>query len=78
MQLHSEVQGSDEWFALRLKYPLTASKAQAISAQGKGLETLCWEKMAEKFSEVPKEHFLNEHTERGNELEEQARGIYEL
>jgi len=78
MQLHNVEQGSDEWFALRLQYPLTASKAQAISAQGKGLETLCWEKMAEKYSEAPKEHFSNEHTERGNELEEQARGIYEL
>ena len=78
MQLHNVEQGSGEWFALRLQYPLTASKAQAISAQGKGLETLCWEKMAEKYSEAPKEHFSNEHTERGNELEEQARGIYEL
>lgn len=78
MQLHNVEQGTSEWFTLRLKYPLTASEAQAIGNQGKGLETLCWEKLAEKYSSGEKERFGNEHTERGQELESQARDLYEL
>lgn len=78
MVTHSCVQGSEEWFALRLKYPLTASHACAIANQGKGLETLCWEKVAERYSSSQKERVSNEHTDRGQELEAQARKIYEL
>ncbi len=78
MVTHSVLQGSEEWFALRLKYPLSASHAQAIGNQGKGLETLCWEKVAERYSSSQKERMSNEHTDRGNELEAQARKIYEL
>ncbi len=72
------VQGSTEWFDLKLKYPLTASEAQAIGSQGKGLETLCWDKMAEKESSAPRDSFTNKHLERGVELEPQAREIYSL
>lgn len=78
MKLHKVKQQSPEWFELRLKYPLTASHAQAIGNQGKGLETLCWEKMAEKYSKGVKEVYTNEHLERGNELESEARAIYEI
>lgn len=78
LKLHNCEQKSEEWFTLRLKYPLTASKAQAIGNQGAGLDTLCWEQMAEKCSAVPKERYTNEHLERGNELEKQATAIYEL
>ena len=31
VKYHKVIQGSEEWFALRLKYPLTASHAQAIA-----------------------------------------------
>jgi putative phage-type endonuclease len=78
MIIHNVKQQSPEWFALRLRYPLTASNAQAIGNQGKGLETLCWEKMAEKYSITPKEIYTNKDLERGIELEEQGRQIYEL
>jgi len=78
MKTHNVIQKSPEWFELRLQYPLTASHAQAIGNQGKGLETLCWEKMAEKHSKGIKEVYTNEHLERGNELESEARAIYEL
>lgn len=78
MQIHNVQQGSKEWFDLRVKYPLTASEAQSIGNQGKGLETLCWEKVAEKYSSADKERFSNEHTERGKELESQGRKLYEL
>jgi putative phage-type endonuclease len=79
MKLHNDIiQGSDEWFAIRKQYPLTASNAQAIGNQGKGLETLCYDKMAERYSKGIKEQYTNEHTERGQILEDEARTIYEM
>lgn len=77
-KVHSVEQGSDEWFALRLQYPLTASNAQAIGNQGKGLETLVWEKLAEKYSTADKEKYTNKHLDRGVDLEPLARQMYEL
>lgn len=78
MQIHNLEQGSSEWFELRLQYPLTASEAQAIGNNGKGLETLCWEKMAQKYSSADKEQYSNKDLERGKELEPQAISLYEL
>lgn len=76
--IHNVEQGTPEWFDLRLKYPLTASVAQAIGNQGKGLETLIWEKLAEKYSQADKENYSNKDLERGKELEPIAREMYEL
>lgn len=78
MQIHKVEQGSPDWFALRVQYPLTASEAQAIGNQGKGLETLCWDKMAERYSSGEKENYVNKDLERGKELEPQALSLYEL
>jgi len=78
MQIINIQQKTPEWFALRVKYPLTASEAQAIANQGKGLETLVWEKMTEKFSIADKERYSNKDLERGVELEPLAREMYEL
>jgi len=79
VKIHEGIeQRSPEWFALRKQYPLTASKAQAIGNNGKGLESLVWEKLAEAYSTGIAEQFTNSHTERGIELEPQARALYEL
>lgn len=78
MQIIKVEQKTPEWFALRLQYPLTASEAQAIGNQGKGLETLCWEKLEEKYSIADKERYINKDIERGVELEPLARDMYEL
>ena len=77
MKIHNVEQQSPEWFSLRLEYPLTASEAQAIGNQGKGLKTLVYEKMASKYSSVV-ESYTNKDLERGIELEPQARSLYEL
>lgn len=69
-------QGTDEWFEARLG-KMTASHAQAIGSNGKGLETYIETIMAEKYSKN-RESFSNEHTERGIELEPVARELYEL
>lgn len=78
MKKHNVEQLSDEWFELKKQYPLSASKAQAIGNNGKGLETLCWEVLSEKYSSADKEVYINKHLERGVELEPQARALYEL
>jgi hypothetical protein len=57
---------------------MTASHSQAIATAGKGLETYIIELMAEYYSNAVKESYTNEHIERGNMLEAQARAIYEL
>jgi putative phage-type endonuclease len=71
-------QKSEEWFKLHDEYPLTASKASEIGNQGAGLNTLCWDKMAQKYSIADKKTFSTEDTERGVEFEPHAREMYEL
>lgn len=71
------IQGSPEWFSIR-KGKLTASNAQAIATAGKGLETLIYDILAEKYSSAEPVSYSNEDMERGKELEEQARQMYEL
>ena len=78
MDKHNVEQQSDEWFALRAKHPLTASNGTAIATGGKGLDTLCWTATAERLSTGVVERYSGEHTDRGNELEPQARSLYEL
>jgi len=78
MKIHQIKQQTEPWFELRRQHPLTASNSTAIITAGKGLETLCWKAVAERMSSKKVEHYSNEHTERGNELEPQAIAIYEL
>lgn len=77
MKIHNFEQQSPEWFAIR-KGRMTASNAQAIGSNGKGLETYILSLMAEKFSSGEKPFFSNGDTERGIELEQFARDMYEL
>lgn len=78
MKIYNEIeQGTPEWFSIR-KGKATASHAQAIGNNGKGLETYINEVVSEYFSSAEKEQYSNIHTERGNELEPVARSMYEL
>lgn len=77
MKLHKEIkQGTPEWHEMR-KGKLTASNAQAIAANGKGLESYIIAMLAEKYSNN-REKYTNSDMERGMELEEQARMTYEI
>lgn len=74
-------QGSKEWLELRnLKF--TASNADTISANGKGLETLVKEMLAEYYSSQEFEEytgkFKSADMQRGNDYEAMARSVYEL
>lgn len=77
MKIHNCQQGSEEWLACRLG-KLTASTAQTIATAGKGLETLCLEKTAERLTGKVEESYKSEAMIRGNELEAEARNIYSL
>jgi len=76
MKTYKFDQRSDEWFEIR-KGKMTASEAQCIAANGKGLETYALRVVAEKYSNN-KEHFSNRHTDRGVELEDSAKMTYEI
>ena len=77
IKIYEVDQGTPEWFNLR-KGKVTASHAQAIGNNGRGLDTYLNEIMAEYFSSAEKEQYSNINTERGNELEPTARMIYEM
>lgn len=78
MKIYDKIeQGTPEWLMLRLG-KFTASDAQAIASNGKGLETLVFEKAAEILTGKLKDEYTNADMDRGNELEEQARNEYEL
>ena len=73
MRIYNDIeQKTDEWYKVR-ELKLTASHAQTIMANGKGLETYCKELVAEYLSEAGKEQFTSPDIERGNLLEAQAR-----
>lgn len=76
MIIHDMEQGTPEWFAKR-KGRMSASHAGAIANDGAGLNTYVVEKAAERLSIGEQEHFSNEHTRRGNELEPVAKALYE-
>ncbi|MCK9544693.1 MAG: YqaJ viral recombinase family protein [Novosphingobium sp.] len=77
-ELDKIVQGSEEWHVLRTG-KLTASHAQAIGNCGAGLKSYVNSMMADIFSTgVPDDKYTGEDMERGNELEMQARQVYEL
>ena len=76
MKTYNMEQRTPEWFEIR-KGKMTASNAQAIGANGAGLKTYIYTLMAEKFSNN-KVSFSNADTERGVELEENARLTYQI
>jgi len=77
MKIISCEQGTPAWFTAR-KGRMTASHAQAISANGKGLDTYILDLMSEFYSSGEKEFYSNADIDRGNELEPIAREMYEL
>lgn len=82
MKIYRDViQGSKEWEDLHL-LKLTASDATAVIAQGKGLKTLVRNKLAEYYSSEKYEEYSNKYKnsqmQRGSDMEDTARRIYEL
>lgn len=76
MIIHNLEQGTDEWLDVR-KGKFTASNANTISVNGKGLNTYALEVFTETIA-LPEPGYTNSDIERGNDLEDQAIDIYEL
>jgi hypothetical protein len=79
MKIYKDIeQRTDEWKLLRLGH-LTASEAQTIATGKTGLDTYCHRIVVEKITGKSQNTFIgNRHTERGNELEPEARIAYEI
>lgn len=78
MKIYKDIeQGGPEWSLLR-KGKMTASNAQAIGNNGKGLETYVYEIVAGVLSSANDESYTNPEIERGKELESVAREMYQL
>ena len=72
MKIHNFEQRTDEWYAIR-KGKMTASNADTIIANGKGLETYIYNLMAEYYSSAEKENYINADMQRGIDLEPEAK-----
>jgi len=70
-------QGSEVWLKVRLG-KFGGTDAQATATNGKGLETLCFEKAGEIITGRLKDQYTNSDMERGNLLEDTARSAYEM
>jgi len=75
MEICNCEQLSPEWWKIRAKR-MTASQAQAISAQGAGLKTYIEKIMQEYYSNAEPDNFSNYHTDRGLDLENSAAMVY--
>jgi hypothetical protein len=81
MQILNCEQGSPEWFAARLGIP-TASEFHTIMASGRGggesktRRTYMMKLAGEILTGQPMDSFSNGHTERGKEMEPDARNLY--
>lgn len=81
LQVHHMPQGTPEWFAVRKGIP-TASQFATIMAKGRSGEpsktrlTYLYKLAGERLTGEPMDSFSNVHTERGHEMEPQAREFY--
>lgn len=81
MQIMDCEQGSPEWFAARAGIP-TASQLSTVMASGRGgaesktRRTYMLKLAGEIITGDPMDSFSNAHTERGHEMEPEARNFY--
>lgn len=79
MIIHNLIQGSEEWIKIRLG-KLTGSDFHILMGDSQTKETLLYKKAAERLTKTQSDgdRFSNIHTERGKQLEDEARSAYEL
>lgn len=72
MKIYNFEQRTEDWYNIR-KGKMTASNAETIIANGKGLETYIYNLMAEYYSSAEKESYINADMQRGIDLEPEAK-----
>ena len=72
MKIYNFEQRTEDWYNIR-KSKMTASNAETIIANGKGLETYIYNLMAEYYSSAEKENYINADMQRGIDLEPEAK-----
>ena len=77
MIIHNHEQRTEAWWDARCG-KMTGSNALTIATAGKGLETYCYEVLAQKYAITQEDSYVNTHIERGIELEADARILFEL
>jgi putative phage-type endonuclease len=77
VKIHNFEQRTEDWYNIR-KGKMTASNADTIIANGKGLETYIYNLMAEYYSSAEKENYINADMQRGIDLEPEARLEFEF
>ena len=77
MKIYNFEQRTEDWYNIR-KGKMTASNAETIIANGKGLETYIYNLMAEYYSSAEKENYVNADMQRGIDLEPEARLEFEF
>lgn len=80
IQIHCDVtQGTDEWRRLRAGIPTASCFADVLAkGQGKTRRTYMLKLAGELLTGEPAESFSNAHTERGHDLEPEARELYAM
>jgi putative phage-type endonuclease len=76
MIIHDCLQGSPEWFSLRMG-KITGSHFSDVLNKKTGRKTYMYKLIAELGSDAPEETYTNDAMARGTELEPQAREYYE-
>lgn len=71
------IQRTPEWREIK-RGKMSASNADTIIANGKGLETYIYNLMAEYYSKAEKENYINADMQRGIDLEPEARIEFEF
>ena len=66
------MQRTPEWIEIK-RGKMSASNAETIIANGKGLETYIYNLMAEYYSSAEKENYINADMQRGIDLEPEAK-----
>ena len=81
MIILTDEQGSPEWLASRLGRPSASNLGRLVTGSGKpssSAESYINEMIAERLTGRSKPFYTNEHMERGNALEPEAREAYEF
>ena len=79
MQIYNFKQGTSDWINIRIG-KFTGSNFHIFLGNSSTKETELYKKAAERLTGIKSDSdkFSNKHTERGHELEPEARNIYEL